>query len=44
MKTRELSEVSHGHVCPLADEPADECLRSAHRCSGREKKDGLKID
>ncbi|KAA8581267.1 hypothetical protein FQN60_002848 [Etheostoma spectabile] len=42
MKNRELLEVSHGHVCPLAVQPV--CLGSAHRRSGREKKDRLKIN
>lgn len=42
MKNRELLEVSRGHVCPLAVQPV--CLCSAHRRSGREKKDRLKIN
>lgn len=42
MKNRELLEESHGHVCPLAIQPV--CLCSAHRCSGRQKKDRLKIN
>ena len=42
MKNSERLEVSHGHVCPLAVQPV--CLCSAHRRSGRQKKDRLKIN
>lgn len=42
MKDRELSEESHGHVCPLAVHPV--CLCSAHRRSGTEERDAPKIN
>lgn len=37
MKNRELLEASPGDGCPLAIQHV--CLVSAHRCSGRKKKE-----